>query len=85
MNKPNKLNLFPCPFCGTQPRLKTGKVKCVNLQCKVQPKIAAWYMQGYEDKAAEDWNTRFNAGVTGLPERSVGKSELTQMLEGNDT
>lgn len=59
------LNLLPCPFCGTQPRLKNGKVKCVNLQCKVQPKIAAWYAPGHDDKAAKDWNTRFNAVVNG--------------------
>ena len=61
------LNILPCPFCGHAPKLRNGKVKCSNLQCKVQPKIAAWYAPGYDDKAIADWNTRFNAEFIGLP------------------
>ncbi len=52
------LGLLPCPFCGHLPRLKIGKVKCVNIMCKVQPKIASWYAPGYDDKAIADWNKR---------------------------
>jgi len=50
--------LLACPFCGQTPRLKAGKVKCVNNQCKVQPKTAAWYAKGYEQNAVNDWNER---------------------------
>lgn len=54
-------DLLPCPFCGQPPRLKAGKVKCVNKECKVQPKIAAWYVKGYEQNAVDDWNERRQA------------------------
>lgn len=53
-----KGDLLCCPFCGQQPRLKAGKVKCINLQCKVQPKIVAWYAPGYGERAIADWNDR---------------------------
>lgn len=64
INEPEKLaavvssDLLGCPFCGQPPRLKAGKVKCVNNQCKVQPKTAAWYVNGYEQRAMDDWNER---------------------------
>ena len=54
-------DLLACPFCGQPPRLKAGKVKCVNNQCKVQPKTAAWYVKGYEQNAVNDWNERRQA------------------------
>jgi hypothetical protein len=50
-------NLLACPFCGQPPRLKMGKVKCVNDQCKVQPKTKAWYAKGYDQNAIDDWNS----------------------------
>lgn len=50
--------LLPCPFCGAAPRLKSGKVSCVNPSCAVQPKIATWYAPGYNQNAIDDWNRR---------------------------
>jgi hypothetical protein len=50
--------MLPCPFCGAQPGLKNGKVKCRNISCKVQPKTAAWYVKCFEQKAIDDWNFR---------------------------
>ena len=49
---------LPCPFCGKIPRVSNGKVKCMNADCKVQPKIKAWYFAGYEADAIQDWNER---------------------------
>lgn len=60
MQKPD-ISLLACPFCGQPPRLKAGKVKCVNNRCKVQPKTAAWYVKGYEQNAVNDWNERSQA------------------------
>ncbi len=27
--------LKPCPFCGTQPTVEQGRIKCGNMQCPV--------------------------------------------------
>jgi len=61
MNSSAPAELLACPFCAQAPRLKAGKVKCVNNQCKVQPKTAAWYVKGYEQNAVNDWNERRQA------------------------
>ncbi len=50
--------LLPCPFCQRAPKLANGKVKCVNLGCKVQPTTKAWYVKGYFAQAVTDWNQR---------------------------
>jgi len=50
--------LLPCPFCGHAPRIKAGKVKCINKQCRVRPKIVAWNAADYDQNAIEDWNRR---------------------------
>ena len=54
----DKIVMLPCPFCGEIPHLKCGKVKCVNIRCKVQPKIKAWFTTGYDKEAIEEWNER---------------------------
>lgn len=55
-------DLKPCPFCGSNPELERDfskgnvlkKYRCSNKECpsRLGPR---W---GYEDKAAQDWNTR---------------------------
>lgn len=68
------VELLPCPFCGHTPTARNGKVKCANLQCKVQPKICAWYVNTAEGmaNAARDWNARSgsNAAAQVPAERS---------------
>lgn len=71
------ITLLPCPFCGHAPRLRSGKVKCVNQQCKVQPKIQAWYVQGYDHLAAADWNGRVGSGGAGGRKRVASKRRIT--------
>jgi hypothetical protein len=62
------VTLLPCPFCGAVPRQAHGKVACVNKDCKVQPKLVAWRVKGYEAEAAAEWNTRAPANkVETLP------------------
>ena len=79
--------LLACPFCGKAPRLKAGKVKCVNNQCKVQPKTSAWYVPGYEQNAVADWNERRQANDQAEPlppavELEEIKSVLATVLPG---
>lgn len=50
---------LPCPFCGSDPQVKSGKVKCVNKDCKVQPKTVASYAN--DQDAINDWNIRFDS------------------------
>mgnify|MGYP001492313816 CR=1 FL=1 len=48
----------PCPFCGQIPTVSHGKVKCLNLECLVQPKTRDWFTKGYYHEAVNDWNVR---------------------------
>ena len=61
------LKILPCPFCGDVPEYRAGKIGCKNTQCKVQPRISAWYVntEEFAAKAAADWNERFDGGRHG--------------------
>jgi len=56
-NKQEKL--LPCPWCGHIPKLTKGiKVRCVNVECTVQPRTINNWTKAFDDMAIKEWNTR---------------------------
>lgn len=77
-------------FADLVHRALYGRVGAKDLHEVCQAAYKAGERQGRKDAETVAMNAielrdalRSNVELTGLPERSVGKSELTQMLEGN--
>lgn len=66
----NKIELKPCPFCGTKPKIEnwsSGRfmymVKCNNPDCPVPTE---GYPAGHDlAEVKEEWNRRADDGLSG--------------------
>lgn len=54
--------LKPCPFCGVKPfdarKFHHPKIACINILCRVNPRIQHIPPNGSADTATSTWNAR---------------------------